>query len=339
MGENEGVRRVGRVTAAVAVIGLLVAGVVGCESDPPTSAPTTSTTTTTRPVVTPLPGCRGTGASTTTSNIRYATATGVDPNLLSLDLTVPTMTGRCGMAPVLVWVHGGGFTIGDKANRMADKVRWATAQGWAIASVNYRLSPQTDPPPAGRVMHPTHVTDVARAVDWLVDHASEHKLDPDRIMLAGHSAGAFLVALLGTDPSFLRQAGVDPGRIRGVVALDTRYDIAAEMAEGDPTTVAMYRNAFGTDPAVWRSASPQTHAGGDPPFLVVTRGQAARRAASEAFATALRAGGGTATVLDARPLDHEGVNVALGAAGETVVTPAVTRFLDAALDSPVVRPR
>lgn len=247
-----------------------------------------------------------TGAVRTWTDVAY----GPDP-LQRLDLT----TRGCRPRPVVVWVHGGGFAIGAKENGMADKVRWAQANGWAIASVDYRLSPA--------VRHPAHVQDVAGAVGHLVRNAATLGIDPFRIVLAGHSAGAFLVALLGTDPSYLTAAGVDPARVRGVVALDTRYDIAAEIGD-DSRSEAMYRNAFGDDPAVWHAASPLTHAGaGDPPILVVTRGTADRKASARAFAARLSDG----ELLDVSPLTHAGVNDALGRAGDTKVTPATTAFV------------
>ncbi len=314
---------------------LLAVTAVACEPERP---PLRVTTPTVAPP--PLTGCRGT-SSTTTRNIRYASAPGVDPNLLSLDLTVPVRGGRCGPAPVVVWVHGGGFTVGDKANGMTDKVRWAVEQGWALASVNHRLSPRVDPPPPGRVVHPTHVSDVAGAVAWLVANAPARKIDPTRILLVGHSAGAFLVSLLATDPTYLAAAGVDPGRIRAAASLDTRYDIAAAIADRSDTAELMYRNAFGDDPAVWTAASPLTHArtAGVPPFVVVTRGTATRRADTATFAAAIRAGGGSATVVDARPLDHEGVNAAFGKPGDTRLTPQITAVFRAALDHPFAQRR
>jgi acetyl esterase/lipase len=313
------------VRALIVVVVVLAA--TACEPTPepapePTAPPTCTSTT-----------------SSTTRDITYASVPGVDPQLLSLDLTVPTgRTGRCGPSPVVVWVHGGGFSVGDKAYGVATMARWATTQGWAFASVNHRLSPR---PPTGdpdRVLHPTHVTDLATAIRWLVDHAAGRGLDPDRLLLVGHSAGAFLVSLLATDPTYLTAAGVELARVRAVAALDTRYDIAAEIADGDPATEAMYRNAFGDDPAVWHEASPLTHAGGDPaipPFVVVTRGQADRRAAARAFADALD----EATLVDASPLSHGQVGDVLGRSDDEVVTPVVEAVFRRALDRPMATRR
>lgn len=263
---------------------------------------------------------------------------GVDPRLLALDLTTPVRGGRCGPAPVVVWVHGGGFAVGDKGNGVAAMARWATARGWAFASVNHRLSPNPPTADPGRVLHPTHVTDVAAAVGWLDDHAAERGLDRRHILLVGHSAGAFLVSLLATDPQHLAAAGVGLDQVRAVAALDTRYDIAGEIADGGATAEAMYRNAFGDDPSVWRAASPLTHAGAsadEPPFVVVTRGRADRVGDARTFAAALD----EATVVEATGLSHAQVGDALGQAGDRVVTPVVTAVFAAALERPVALPR
>lgn len=306
--------------ARVVVAITLAVSVSACTPPSPAPPPATCTDRTTR----------------TTTDIRHASVPGVDPALLALDLTVPDPREGCGPAPVVVWVHGGGFAIGDKANGVDAMQRWAAAQGWAFASVNYRLSPRTPSDDPDRVLHPTPVSDVADAVGWLVDHAAAHRLDPRRILLVGHSAGAFLASLLATDDRYLAEAGVELSQVRAVAALDTRYDIVTEVAEAGVersqvrAAEAMYRNAFGDDPAVWRDASPLTHAGtspDEPPFLVVTRGQPARVASARTFAATVDDG----TLVDASPLSHAEVGDALGQPGDTVITPEVTATFEAAL--------
>lgn len=92
-----------------------------------------------------------------------------------------------GSAPVVVFLHGGGWAHGDKSPCPAAAL---TEFGFAVASVNYRLSP-TAPFPA-------QLDDVRSAVRWLRAHATEHNLDPARLGVWGISAGAHLAALLGT---------------------------------------------------------------------------------------------------------------------------------------------
>jgi acetyl esterase/lipase len=103
-------------------------------------------------------------------------------------------------APLLVFVHGGGWRQGDKRNAGAEKVAHFLDRGFAFASVNYRLVP------AAKVED--QAQDVANAVAYLVEQARELDVDASRIVLAGHSAGAHLSALVATDPHYLSRAGL-----------------------------------------------------------------------------------------------------------------------------------
>src|SRR5690242_14712027 len=76
------------------------------------------------------PRCAGTG-SVVHRDLRYARDRGVAARMQSLDLYLPTRRPGCGPTPVVVWVHGGAFSIGDKSNRVADKVRLFNREGWA----------------------------------------------------------------------------------------------------------------------------------------------------------------------------------------------------------------
>jgi acetyl esterase/lipase len=236
-------------------------------------------------------------------------------------------------APVVVWVHGGGWMLGDKANQLADKVTHFASEGVLFVSVNYRLSPQaSDNPAPDRVMHPVHAQDVARALAWVKAHAAEYGGDPDRVALIGHSAGGHLVSLVATAPEFLGAHGWGPSAVRCTAALDTEgYDIPGAMAGAGALQRKLYENAFGTDPATWTAASPITHVkagAGIGPFLVARRGSADRQARANDFRDALLAAGIPVTVVDVSAYDHEGVNDAVGRSGETVLTPALETFFD-----------
>lgn len=326
----------------VATVLVALAACVGSEPTDPVEGATNSTTATTGAATTApaaAKDCRGRGTPSTRTVVYRDDVPGVDPNLVSLDLSIPNVPAGCGPLPIVAYVHGGGFARGDKANSITDKQRLFTGEGWAFASLNYRLSPFPASADPGRVQHPTHVQDVAAAVAWLADEGTALGLDGARISLIGHSAGAYLVALAATDLGYLGAAGVDPSQLRCAVPLDTRYDPVAE-AEGSPSTAAMYRNALGTDPATWDAAAPLKvirAKAGTPDFLIVTRGRPDRVAASEDFAAALRrVRVPVVEVVEANPLDHEGVNAAVGAPGDTVVTPALMDFLRdcLALDRP-----
>ena len=264
-------------------------------------------------------------------DVRYARDRGVAPRMQSLDLYLPKRRPGCGPTPLVVFVHGGAFSIGDKANQVADKVRLFTREGWAFASVNYRLA--GDPrsgPSAGR--YPAQPRDLARALAFLRRHADGYHLRRDATMLLGHSAGAFLVALLGTDASLLRTVGVPPESVRCAVPLDTDgFDIREQVAMGG-FRERMFRNAFGDDPATWDTASPLRLAAEEKPagdFLMFTRGRLGRAQGNVDFRDVLRAAGVQADVVRAAPLTHRQVNEAVGKPGDTIVTPPLMRFLRA----------
>ena len=261
-------RRVLLTAGLVGLVGLL--GAAKCGSTPP-----------------PPLDCTTTG-SVAHTNLRYAHDAGVTANLQSLDLYVPQRAKGCAATPLVAYVHGGAFMTGDKSNKITDKVKLFTDAGWAFASLNYRL---VDDPGAGATNgeYPAAEQDIGAALAYLADHADDYALDPHDIMLLGHSAGAFLVSLVSTDGSFVEGAGIEQSDIVCTAPLDTTYDIPAQVATGG-NEEAMYRNAFGDDPAVWKQASPPNNvaAGKDiPAFHIVTRGTPARVAQSQAFATTL----------------------------------------------------
>jgi arylformamidase len=274
----------------------------------------------------PPPGCAGTG-TVTHLNLRYAQSPGAAANLQSLDLYLPVRPATCAPAPLVAYVHGGGFVTGDKRNRIADKVNLFNREGWGFASLNYRL---VDDPGAGPTngVYPAAEQDIGAAIAYLAGHAGQYGIDADRLMLLGHSAGAFLVALESTDGSFVEGAGLPLEHIVCTAPLDTTYDIAAQIARGGAEE-AMFRNAFGDDPAVWDRASPPHNVAPDkgiPSFHIVTRGAPARVAQSQSFGATLRDAGVAADVQVVVGLTHEEVNQAVGEPGDTVVTPPLMHF-------------
>lgn len=259
---------------------------------------------------------------------------GGDPQQV-LDLYLPPDIG-CDPVPLVVWVHGGGWRIGDKSNAIEDKVAHWNDAGWALASVNYRLT-DASLPEADRVMAPDHNEDVAAAVGWLVDRAAELGIDPDHLALLGHSAGAGIVAALATDPAYLEAVGLEPTDVGCVAPLDTEaFDIASAVSTLAGTSI--YQDAFGTDPDRWAELSPQTHVGEGPipDLFLVTRGTAGRRAVVQTFVDAVDAvdaAGGEATVIDLPTFTHADVNQRIGDPTDTQLTPALDGWLTTCLTS------
>ncbi len=135
--------------------------------------------------------------------------------------------------------------------------------------------------------HPAHVRDLARAFAWTRAHAARYGGDPDALVLAGHSAGAYLVALLATDARWLAEAGEDLEGIAGVVPISGFFHVP-RLAPERPESV------WGEDPATWRAASParHVHESVPPTLLLFADGDTeARRRESRDFAAELRAAG------------------------------------------------
>jgi len=230
-------------------------------------------------------------------------------------------------APLIVFVHGGGWKRGDKGNATGtEKVAHFTARGYAFASVNYRLVP-------GATVE-QQAQDVADALAWLAAHARELGVDPRRIIVMGHSAGAHLAALVATDPVYLRTAGWALDKLAGVVLLDgAAYDVPAQMAEGPRIMGDTYAAAFGSDPVRQRRLSPtlQAAAPNARDFLIlhVERDDGTRQ--SEALGRALTSAGARVQVqgFAGRGLrGHAEINRRLGDPNYPA-TAVVDRWIDA----------
>jgi acetyl esterase/lipase len=137
------------------------------------------------------------------SDLAYASTSAAE----ALDVWLPSAAPR--PYPLVIFVHGGGWVRGDKRD-VDPKVVPLLERGFAVASVNYRLSDQAH--------FPAPVQDVRAAVRYLRSHAPEHGIDPDRFAVWGESAGANMAALLGTTGS--------------------RRTIFDDPALGNPTTTA-----------------------------------------------------------------------------------------------------
>ncbi|MCA8991079.1 MAG: prolyl oligopeptidase family serine peptidase [Planctomycetaceae bacterium] len=128
------------------------------------------------------PGKETSSTTVTYRDLEYSRAGDLP---LLLDLYRPRNSDEA--LPVVVWVHGGGWKNGSKERCPAT---WLTEHGYAIASINYRLTDQGQ--------WPAQIDDCRAAIRWLRQNANEFKLDRDHIAAWGGSAGGHLVALLGT---------------------------------------------------------------------------------------------------------------------------------------------
>jgi acetyl esterase/lipase len=179
-------------------------------------------------------------------------AYGPDPRQ-QLDVYTPEKPAAAPM-PVLVFFYGGGWTSGHRQD-YGFAGQALASRGFVTVVPDYRLAPAHP--------YPDFVTDAASAVRWARDHAAQYGGDPTRIVLAGHSAGAYLALMLALDDDFLRGAGVDYAAIKGAVGLSGPYDFY-------PFDVESSRLAFGLYPDP-KATQPITYAGRPhrPPVLLI----------------------------------------------------------------------
>jgi acetyl esterase/lipase len=175
--------------------------------------------------------------------------------------------------PTVVWVHGGAFVSGSKAD-VANYLRVLAGRGFAAVGVDYSIAPGS--------RYPTPVRQVAAAVSHLVDHADRLGIDASRVVLAGDSAGAQIaaqVALLVSDEAYARGVGIDvdlpPSALRGVVLFCGAYDFT--LARGSTplgswlvdTAIRSYLGRLRHDDDVTTQGSiPQNVTAAFPPALV-----------------------------------------------------------------------
>ncbi|WP_298394320.1 alpha/beta hydrolase [Sphingobium sp.] len=225
--------------------------------------------------------------------------------------TLDYWPGTGAKPPLILFVHGGGWKRGDKDNATgATKVDHYTGLGYAFASINYRLVPDATVEEQAQ--------DVADAVAFLRSKAGTLGFDPDRIVLMGHSAGAHLVALVGTDMRYFAKAGLQPDAVKGVIPLDgAAYDVPKQMAQGGRVMADTYEQAFGADPARQKALSPTLHAvrPNAPAFLILHVDRTDGTAQSNALAAALKQAGTPVEVhaLEGRGLrGHMQINRSMG---------------------------
>lgn len=250
-------------------------------------------------------------------NIAY----GRDP-LQRFDVYLPAHPRH---APVIVMVHGGGWSRGDKAMRsvVEHKVARWVPRGFILVSVNYRLLPQASVQQQVEDIAQALMVAQRRAVDWGGDR--------ERFILMGHSAGAHLVALLTAEPALALARGASPWL--GTVSLDSAaLDVPAIMRMPH---LRLYDRAFGSDPAYWASVSPyqQLRAPTVPTLLVCSSRRRDSCPQARSFA-------GKAHTFESRSeplpedLSHREIDLQLGL--DPDYTRAVEQFM-ASLDPAVAR--
>jgi len=202
------------------------------------------------------------------ADVQYAIVNGIS---LKLDLYFPRNAPK--PYPVVMFIHGGGWSGGKKTNNRAD---FMVLHGYAVVSIDYRLS--------GQALFPAQVYDCKGAVRWIRAQAAKYELDPDRIGVFGSSAGGHLVALLGATST----ADSLEGRVGGNLQFSSAvravcdwygptnflticdYPSAVNHCADDSPEAKLIGGAIKANLAKAIAASPITYVSGDePPFLIL----------------------------------------------------------------------
>ena len=203
-----------------------------------------------------------------------------------LDLYLPTDPDPDGT--VVVFFYGGSWKRGDREDYRFMGEAFAS-QGYVTVVPDYRLYPE--------VTFPAFVEDGAAAVAWVHRTIALHGGNPDRIVLAGHSAGAHIAALIALDTRYLRRAEVPPSAVKGLVGLAGPYAFDPRRYRSTRPIFASAADPFDTRPINFVRP-------GAPPTLLLhgDRDTVVRPSNSERLAVALRASG-----VDVRYLPRPGV--------------------------------
>ena len=241
---------------------------------------------------------------------------GPDPRQ-KLDVYAPTSPSAA--SPVVVFFYGGSWNSGDRQG-YAFVGEALGARGFVTVIPDYRLVPQ--------VVFPAFVQDGAAAVRWTRDNIARYGGDPARLALSGHSAGAYISAMLALDERWFRQADVAPSLVRALANLAGPYDFYPFDVPASQNTFGAYPDPQATQPInfVRRDAPPAWLAYGTKDTTVMPRN-------SISLAAALQRAGASAELKAYPGLDHIAILIALSKPfrGKAPVLHDMTGFLDAHL--------
>ncbi|WP_248633956.1 alpha/beta hydrolase [Novosphingobium nitrogenifigens] len=203
----------------------------------------------------------------------------------------PAKTGRA--LPIVMFIHGGGWMDGDPHD-YSFIARTLAPLGYAVVLAGYRLHPHG--------IYPAMLEDGAEAMRWIAREAPALGGDAAKIVLMGHSAGAYNAVMLALDRSWLAQAGLSHDILRGAIGLAGPYDF---LPLDDPVTIATFGHA--DDPA---ATQPLSHVHGNAPPVLLLHGERDERVAprhSLALARTLAGVGARTETHVIEGIGHEGL--------------------------------
>ncbi len=235
-------------------------------------------------------------------------------------------------APILMFVHGGGWAIGKRQNTdvLPD---YAARHGMLLVSIDYRLVPA--------VTAKECTEDTAAAIAKVRAIAVKNGGDPNRIFVVGHSAGAHLAALVATDPTYLARYSIKPTDLAGIVLLDGgSYDLTDDTkakkkaakggSNGEEATA--YAQAVGGQEAALSPVLKIKAGEKYPPFLIFhVANRADSGGQSRKLAATLTAVGAAAVVIPAENKVHATIKREFGIVGDPVGERSATFFATAKL--------
>ena len=215
-----------------------------------------------------------------------------------LDVYVPDAARHPGTLPVIVFIYGGAWQGGERAEyRFVGEA--LASRGFVVVIPDYRVYPQA--------RYPSFVEDAAAAFAWAHREIGGYRGDPSRMAVMGHSAGAHIAAMLAYNERFLAAQGLARGSVRAMIGLAGPYDFV-------PTEEAI-RAALAVNGSTDASMPARFVRGGEPPSLLVTGGEDTRVEAgnAERLARRLREAGSEVVLSTYPSLSHSGLLVRLSA--------------------------
>lgn len=167
---------------------------------------------------------------------------------LQLDFCKPKNLDK--PAPLVVFLHGGGWKKGNRADMLPLLIDFAK-EGYITATVSYRFGP-----------YPQCVEDISDVVNWFYNHGEEYGYDPDRIALVGGSAGAHLAMMAGygwqekTSGTESSDTLVNKHRIKAIVNIFGPVDMTTDFARNHPTAISFIGKSYAEAPELYKEASP-----------------------------------------------------------------------------------
>lgn len=177
-----------------------------------------------------------------TKDIDYISESNYEDGRDLLDVYMPEGAKK---APVIVFFHGGALLYGDKTygKEIATSL---VESGFGLVSANYRLSPDH--------AHPSHVQDAAAATAWVINNIASYGGDPENVFIAGHSAGAYLAALVAIDSSLMEKHNIAQGALQGAILISP-FLYVEETAPERISSNPVFKSIWGEKKEDWLNAS------------------------------------------------------------------------------------